>query len=77
MFKPCGPNQPIYCDPQYVVHDSFVPRFVPVVHPVIHVNRQNVVNVPRHIFEPQFRNEVIDPGYPGRDFCKKRPCGWW
>ena len=37
---------PIVCDPQYVIHDHFIPREVPVIHPIIHVHRHNIVNVP-------------------------------
>lgn len=51
---------PIYCDPQYVVHDTYVPRYVPYVHPIIHVNRKNIVNVPKHVFQESYENVVRD-----------------
>lgn len=71
-------NKPIYCDPQYIVHDTFVPRFVPVIHPIVHVNRQNIVNVPQHIFQNSERTEVIDPGYPDKcPKCPPPPCWRW
>lgn len=62
--QPPGGCRPIYCDPQVIVHDTFIPRFVPVIHPVIHVCRQNIVNVPQHIVQSSERSEVIDPGCP-------------
>ena len=61
-----GPQRPIYCRPQYVVRNSYIPRIVPYIHPVVHINRQNIVNVPRHIYRPVYRNMVVDPGYPRR-----------
>lgn len=70
--------KPIYCDPQYVVHDTFTPRFIPVVHPVIHVNRQNIVNVPRHMTQHSEQNEVVDPGLPDKcDVCSRPKCPGW
>lgn len=58
------PVRPIFCPPKYVVRDRFVPREVPYIHPVININRTNIVNVPRHIVQPITRNVVVDPGYP-------------
>jgi hypothetical protein len=55
---------PIVCDPQYVVRDCYVPREVPVVHPIVNVNRHVIVNVPRHYYQPVTRNVVVDPGCP-------------
>lgn len=60
------PVRPIFCPPKYVVRDRFVPREVPYIHPVININRTNIVNVPRHIVRPITRNVVVDPGYPRR-----------
>ncbi len=65
MNEQCGPIQ---CPPQYVVRDCYVPRVVPYVHPVVIVNRQNIVNVPHHIYQPVVQNVVNDPGYP-TDCC--------
>ncbi len=61
-----APNQckPIVCDPQYVFHDCYVPREVPIVQPVIHVQRKIIVNVPRHYVQPMVKHKVIDPGCP-------------
>ncbi|MBB3853984.1 hypothetical protein BV455_00561 [Parageobacillus caldoxylosilyticus] len=60
MFCP----RPVICPPRFVVRDCFIPRVVPFIHPVVHINRHNIVNVPRHIFRPITRNVVVDPGYP-------------
>lgn len=60
----CG-CQPIICPPRCCVHDCFTPRIVPYIHPIVHVNRQNIVNVPQHFYQPIFRNVVVDPGWPG------------
>ncbi|MCI1858133.1 MAG: spore coat protein D [Sporolactobacillus sp.] len=65
--------KPIYCDPEYVIHDTFVPRYVPVIHPVIHVTRKNIVNVPKHIVKESGKTEIVDPGYPDKcDACDRR-----
>lgn len=55
---------PIVCDPRYVVRDCYVPREVPVVHPIVNVNRHVIVNVPKHYYQPITRNVVVDPGCP-------------
>lgn len=59
-------GKPIVCDPQYIIRDCYVPRMVPVVHPVVTVNRHIIVNVPQHFYQPMTRNVVVDPGYPTR-----------
>lgn len=64
---------PVMCDPQYVVRDCYIPREVPVVHPVVTVNRHVIVNVPRHYYQPVTRNVVVDPGCPGTG---QRPPGY-
>ncbi|MFX3616731.1 MAG: spore coat protein D [Sporolactobacillus sp.] len=74
---------PIICDPRYVVHDSYVPRYIPVIHPVVHVNRQNIVNVPQHSVQQSQQNQVVDPGLPDHNQacqwcnCPPRPNCWW
>jgi hypothetical protein len=55
---------PIVCDPRYVVRDCYVPREVPVVHPIVNVNRHVIVNVPKHYYQPITKNVVVDPGCP-------------
>lgn len=57
---------PIVCPPVYQYHDCYVQREVPIIQPVIRINRQIIVNVPRYIVAPETRNEVIDPGCPGQ-----------
>jgi hypothetical protein len=57
---------PIVCDPRYVVRDCYIPREVPVVHPIVNVNRHVIVNVPKHYYQPVTRNVVVDPGCPGK-----------
>lgn len=59
---------PIVCDPQYVIRDCYVPREVPVIHPVVTVNRHVIVNVPRHYVQPMMKNVVVDPGCPGHGY---------
>lgn len=59
-----GQCNPVYCPPQYVVRDCYIPRVVPYIHPVVIVIRQNIVNVPHHIYQPHFQNIVNDPGCP-------------
>ena len=57
------PVRPIVCPPQCVVRDYYTTREVPVIHPIININRQHIVNVPRHIYQPTTRNEVVDSAY--------------
>ncbi|HWQ71285.1 MAG TPA: spore coat protein D [Desulfitobacteriaceae bacterium] len=56
---------PICCPPQYCVRDFYTQRIIPVIHPVVTINRQNIVNVPQHYYQPTSRNVVVDPGYQG------------
>ncbi|WP_216598640.1 hypothetical protein [Psychrobacillus sp. FJAT-21963] len=55
------PAQPIVCPPQYRVRDSFIPRMQPVIHPIVNVNREHIVNVPQHYFTETNRNVVVNP----------------
>ncbi|ADY55833.1 hypothetical protein Sgly_1533 [Syntrophobotulus glycolicus DSM 8271] len=65
----CGCVKPIVCPPQYVVRDHYAQQVVPVIHPVVTVNRQNIVNVPQHFIQPYTTNvagtESFYPGYSG------------
>ena len=54
--------QPIICPTQYHVNDCFIKREIPVIHPTVIVNRQNIVNVPQHYFPQSVENIVSDPG---------------
>ncbi len=47
-MMPSNQMQPIVCPPQYRCHDTFVPREVPVIHPIVNVNRQHTVVIPRN-----------------------------
>lgn len=64
-------GRPIVCPPQFCVHDYYTPRVVPVIHPVVNINRQNIVNVPQHVYQPVTSNVVVNrgfqsfPGFPG------------
>lgn len=53
------------CPPVYNVHNTYIPRTVPYIHPVVNINRRVIVNVPRHYYVPVTRNVVVDPGCPG------------
>ena len=44
----------------------FIPREVPVIHPIVHVNRHHIVDVPRHSFRHFRRDEFIEHGFPTR-----------
>lgn len=48
--------QPIVCPTQYRFHDEFTQREVPVIHPIVNVNRQNIVDVPVHYFSETTEN---------------------
>lgn len=63
--------RPICCPPQYCVRDYYTQRAVPVIHPVVVINRQNVIDVPQHYVQPITRNVVVNrgfQGYPARGF---------
>lgn len=82
-------NERIYCDPKYIIKDTYIEKEVTFVHPIIYINRENIQYVPRHVYEEKTIHEVIDPGYP--DCCdtdkkekksctccrKKRNCWSW
>jgi len=55
----CG-VRPVICPTRYVVRDYYTTRVVPVIHPVVTVNRQNIVNVPQHFIQPLTTN-VVNP----------------
>ncbi|MCG3087877.1 hypothetical protein [Sporosarcina cyprini] len=51
MQHGCCPNsqvQPVVCPTQYRYHDTFIPQEVPYIHPIVNVNRQHMVEIPRH-----------------------------
>jgi hypothetical protein len=63
--------QPVVCPPQYRCHDTFIPREVPFIHPIVNVNRVNIVEIPRHYFTETTRNVrgetiIAQPGFGPR-----------
>ncbi|HHV64588.1 MAG TPA: hypothetical protein GXX46_05895 [Peptococcaceae bacterium] len=79
----CGCVRPIVCPAQYIVRDFCTPQVVPVIHPVVTVNRQNIVPVPQHFIQPLTTNVVVAPqqfvpaaagflGGPGFGFAGRR-----
>ncbi|KOO46466.1 hypothetical protein [Priestia koreensis] len=69
----------VYCDPEYIVCDTYTEKEVIYVHPIKRINREHIRYVPRHVYEEETINEIIDPGEP--DGCKdchhKRRRGRW
>ncbi|TGE33770.1 spore coat protein D [Desulfosporosinus sp. Sb-LF] len=55
--------RPICCPPQYIVQDYYTQRLVPVIHPIVNIRRQNIVDVPQHIYQQTTRNVVVDRGF--------------
>ncbi|KEO83264.1 hypothetical protein [Tumebacillus flagellatus] len=55
---------PIVCPPIYEYYDCYIPREVPIIQPIVRVQRRIIVNVPRYYVQPENREEVIDPGCP-------------
>ncbi|HHY28069.1 MAG TPA: hypothetical protein GX523_15240 [Desulfitobacterium dehalogenans] len=58
-----GCVKPICCPPQFCVRDFCTPRAVPVIHPVVTINRQNIIDVPQHYVQQVTRNVVVDRGF--------------
>lgn len=61
--------QPVVCPPDYRFHDEFMPREVPVIHPIVNVNRQHFVDVPRHYFTETTENVMGAPVFPCPGGC--------
>ena len=57
----------VICPPQYVVRDHFTERVVTHVHPIVNIERENIVYVPKHVYKHKKKKQVVDPGYP--PFC--------
>jgi spore coat protein D len=45
------------------VRDSYAQRFVPVIHPIVVINRQNIIDVPQHYVQQTTRNVVVNQGF--------------
>ncbi len=43
------------------MRDSFLPRMQPVIHPIVNVNREHIVNVPQHFYTVTNEN-IMAPG---------------
>ena len=71
-------NKVIHCKPKYIFSDTYTEREVTYVHPIKHINREHIRYVPRHVYEEETINEVIDPGEPNDCNCdtKKRNSIW-
>lgn len=63
-----GCVNPICCPPQYCVRDYYTQRVVPVIHPIVNINRQNIIDVPQHYYQQTSRNVVINRGFQGQGF---------
>ena len=59
---------PVIHPTRHIVRDNFIRREVPHIHPIVHVNRHHIVNVPRHSFRHFRRDEFYEQGYPTRRF---------
>ncbi|KXH80757.1 hypothetical protein [Sporosarcina sp. HYO08] len=57
--------QPIVCPPIYRCHNTFVKREVPVIQPIVNVNRVNTVVTPRRYFQESNRNVMGDTFFAG------------
>lgn len=56
QMRPSHQMQPIVCPPQYRCHDQFVRQEVPVIQPIVNVNRVHNVVVPRRYVTETTRN---------------------
>jgi hypothetical protein len=53
--------RPIVCPPLCRYTDSYIQREVPYIQPLINVNRQHIVDVPRTYYEQINRNVIVPP----------------
>jgi hypothetical protein len=60
--------QPIVCPPEYRCHDEFIPREVPVIHPIVNVNRHHYVDIPRHYYTETTEDVMGAPVVPRGGF---------
>lgn len=66
---------PIVCPPLCRYTDSYTEREVPVIQPLININRQHIVDVPKTYYEEINENVVVSPyqdrnpyGNPGNPY---------
>ncbi|EGQ24727.1 spore coat protein [Sporosarcina newyorkensis 2681] len=58
--------QPIVCPTQYRYNDCFSPQEIPYIHPIVNVNRHNVVGVPQHYYTETTQDVMGSMIMPGR-----------
>ena len=63
-----GCVKPICCPPEYCVRDYYTQRFVPVIHPIVTINRQNIIDVPQHYYQQTTRDVVVNQGFQAQGF---------
>lgn len=66
--------QPVVCPTQYRCREEFIPREVPYIHPIVNVNRQHYVDVPKHYYTETTENVMGAPISPIGG-CGGQPCG--
>ena len=54
--------KPICCPPVYCVQDHYAQRMVPVIHPIVTINRHNIIDVPQHYYQATTQNVVVNQG---------------
>jgi len=64
-------TNPIVCPPHFRFNDTFIPREVPFIHPIVNVNRQHFADFPRHYFTES--NVTIPPMSTRPGFGFRRP----
>jgi len=61
--------QPIVAPPLCRYTDSYTEREIPVIQPLININRQHIVDVPKTYYEQINENVVVSP------YQNSNPCG--
>lgn len=64
--QPNFPMQPIVCPTQYRYNDCFTKQEIPYIHPIVNVNRHNVVGVPQHYYTETTQDVMGSTIMPGR-----------
>lgn len=60
------PMQPVVCPTQYRFNDCFTTQEIPYIHPIVNVNRHNIVGVPQHYYTETTENVMGSTIMPGR-----------
>jgi len=61
IARPHHHVQPIVCPPLCRYTDSYTQREVPYIQPLININRQHIVDVPKTYYEEINQNVVVSP----------------